>query len=52
MEKDNATLSRQGMSLFNFMSMKHQTGKKIGELTMKDFMEMCVFLTEMETNNE
>jgi hypothetical protein len=51
MGTDNATLSRQGMALFNFMSMKHQNNKHIGDLTVGDFIEMVAFLAEMETQN-
>jgi hypothetical protein len=32
--------------------MKNQSDKKIGELTMRDFIEMCAVLNEMENNNE
>jgi hypothetical protein len=51
METDNATLSRQGTALFNYMSMKHQNDKHIGDLTVGDFIEMVAFLTEMEAKN-
>jgi hypothetical protein len=51
METDTATLSRQGTALFNFMSMKHQNDKHIGDLTIGDFVEMIAFLAEMETRN-
>jgi hypothetical protein len=30
------------------MSMKHQNDKKIGDLTVGDFVELCEFLAEME----
>jgi hypothetical protein len=52
MEKDNATLSRQGMSLFNFWASKKQNDKKIGDLTVQDFIEMCAFLAELGDENE
>jgi hypothetical protein len=51
MEKDTATLSRQGTALFNFMGMKHQNDKHIGDLTIGDFVEMVAFLAEMEIKN-
>jgi hypothetical protein len=49
MNIDTAVLNRQGMTLFNYMSMKHQNGKRIGDLTIGDFVEMIAFLAEMET---
>jgi hypothetical protein len=51
MQKDNAVLNRQALALFNFWSMKNQNDKKIGELTMQDFLEMCAILNEMEIKN-
>jgi hypothetical protein len=51
MTKDIAILNRQGMALFNFMRMKHQNDKRIGDLTVDDFIEMCKFLTETENKN-
>jgi hypothetical protein len=51
MEIDTAVLNRQGTALFNFMSMKHQNDKRIGDLTIRDFIEMIAFLTEVEANN-
>jgi hypothetical protein len=44
-------LNRQAIALFNFWSMKNQNDKKIGELTPRDFIEMCEFLAELETSN-
>jgi hypothetical protein len=51
MTKNTALLERQGIALFNFMSMKHQNDKHIGDLAMKDFVEMCTFLAELEVEN-
>jgi hypothetical protein len=53
MTKNDAILNRQGMALFNFMRMKHQNDKRIGDLTVDDFIEICVFLAELkaEANN-
>jgi hypothetical protein len=51
MTKNTAILNRQGMALFNFMSMKHQNDKHIGDLTIGDFVEMIAFLTEMEADD-
>jgi hypothetical protein len=52
MTKNIALLERQGTILFNFMSMKQQNDKHIGDLTIEDFIEMIAFLAEMETNDE
>jgi hypothetical protein len=52
METDTATLSRQGTTLFNFISMKHQNDKHIGDLTIGDFIEMVAFLQKAENQNE
>jgi hypothetical protein len=51
MTTNTAILNRQGEALFNFMSIKHQNDKKIGELTVKDFLEMCEFLAELEVDD-
>jgi hypothetical protein len=51
MTKNIALLERQGIALFNFLSMKHQNDKHVGDLTVKDFIEMCQFLTETEGSN-
>jgi hypothetical protein len=52
MEIDTAILSRQGMALFNYMSMKHQNYRRIGDLTIGDFVEMIAFLNQAENQNE
>ena len=52
METDTATLSRQGTALFNYMSIKHQNDRRIGDLTLGDFMEMIMFLQKVEKQNE
>lgn len=44
-------LNRQAIALFNFMSMKHQNDKHIGDLTLGDFYEICEFLERLETEN-
>jgi hypothetical protein len=51
MTKNTAILNRQGTALFNYMTMKHQNDKHIGDLTVGDFIEMVAFLAEMETKN-
>jgi hypothetical protein len=51
MTKNTAVLNRQWEALFNFMSMKHQNDKHVGDLTVRDFIEICVFLAELEIEN-
>jgi hypothetical protein len=51
MEKNIAVLNRQALALFNFWSMKKQNDKRIGDLTMQDFIEMVKFLAETEVKN-
>jgi hypothetical protein len=48
MKKNIAVLNRQGIALFNFMSMKHLNNKRIGELTIGDFVEICAFLEQSQ----
>jgi hypothetical protein len=46
MGKCIAALSRQGTILFNFWLRKQSNDKRIGDLTMQDFIEMVAFLAE------
>jgi membrane-associated HD superfamily phosphohydrolase len=48
MDINTAVLNRQGEALFNFMSMKHQNDKHIGDLTIGDFIEMCEALARIK----
>ncbi|GHU19177.1 hypothetical protein FACS189472_08590 [Alphaproteobacteria bacterium] len=48
MTTDTALLKRKTLALFNFVSMKHQNNKHIGDLTIGDFLEMCGFLAELD----
>jgi hypothetical protein len=48
METDTATLSRQALLLFNFWSVTQNKNKRIGDLTLRDFFELCALLTEVE----
>jgi hypothetical protein len=45
METDTALLKRQALVLFNFWLKKQQNDKRIGDLTIGDFVEMCEVLT-------
>jgi hypothetical protein len=51
MTKNFALLERQGTALFNFWLKKQPKDKRIGDLTIGDFVEMIAFLAEMETKN-
>lgn len=46
MNLDNALLKRQAIALFNFLGMKHENTKHIGELSIGDLMELVKFLEE------
>ncbi len=46
MTDNTAFLKRKILALFNFLSMKHKNDKRIGELSVKDVMEMVKFLNE------
>ncbi|GHU18120.1 hypothetical protein FACS189472_05970 [Alphaproteobacteria bacterium] len=48
---DTALLKRKTLALFNFVSMKHQNDKHIGDLTIGDFLEICEFLAELDNEN-
>ncbi|GHU19927.1 hypothetical protein FACS189472_10430 [Alphaproteobacteria bacterium] len=52
MTTDTALLKRKALALFNFVSMKQENDKRIGDLTIGDFLEMCGVLSESEDNNE
>jgi len=44
-----AKIIRKAMMLFEYMRRKQQNDKKIGELTIQDFFEVCAFLADVET---
>lgn len=46
MTDNTAFLKRQTLALFNFLSMKHKNDKRIGDLSVKDVMEIVKFLSE------
>jgi hypothetical protein len=48
METDTALLKRKGEILFKFWSMKHQNDKRIGDLTIGDFVDMCEALARIK----
>jgi hypothetical protein len=52
MTVNTALLKRKALALFNFLSMKQENDKRIGDLTIGDFLEMCGFLVELEDDNE
>ncbi|GHT93655.1 hypothetical protein FACS1894122_09200 [Alphaproteobacteria bacterium] len=52
MTTDAALLKRKALALFNFVSMKQENDKRIGDLTIGDFLEMCGFIAELEDNDE
>ncbi|MDR2068038.1 MAG: hypothetical protein LBP41_03565 [Holosporaceae bacterium] len=52
MTKSTALLERQGMALFNFWLKRQPKNKRVGDLTIGDFIELCRFLIEEEDINE
>lgn len=48
MNLNNALLKRQAIALFNFLGMKHENTKHIGELSIGDLMELVKFLEEIK----
>lgn len=46
MADNTVFLKRQTFVLFNFLSMKYRNDKRIGELSIKDVMEIVKFLTD------
>jgi DNA-binding Xre family transcriptional regulator len=45
MKINDAVLNRQALVLFNFWLKKRQNDRRIGDLTIGDFVEMCEVLT-------
>jgi hypothetical protein len=48
METDTAVLNRQALALFNFWLRKRQNDRRIGDLTIGDFVEMCEALARIK----
>ena len=48
----NNELKYKAMSLFNFFLEKYENDKRVGELSVLDFMEMAKFLNEEFGNAE
>ena len=46
----NNELKIKAMALFNFLKMKHQNDKRIGELSVKDVIEIVEFLATGGSN--
>jgi hypothetical protein len=51
MTKNAALLKRQTLALFNFWSATKNKNKRIGDLTIGDFFELCKFLEEVRNAN-
>ncbi|GHT98905.1 hypothetical protein FACS1894126_4790 [Alphaproteobacteria bacterium] len=45
-------LSNSACAASTFVSMKQENDKRIGDLTIGDFLEMCGVLSESEDNDE
>jgi hypothetical protein len=48
MGKNIALLKRQTLALFNFWSATRNKNKRIGDLTIGDFYELCKLLEEVK----
>jgi hypothetical protein len=48
MEINTALLKRQALVLFNFWSATKNKNKRIGDLTIGDFFELCKLLGEIK----
>ncbi len=48
MNLNNALLERKAIALFNFLGMKHENDKHIGEFSVGDLMELVKFLEEIK----
>jgi hypothetical protein len=48
MTKNTAVLNRQALALFNFWSASKNKNKRIGDLTIADFFEICKLLEEIK----
>ena len=44
----NSSLEQQAVALFNFLIVKHEYNKCIGELSMLDVMELVKFLKKRD----
>ena len=44
----NSSLEQQAVALFNFLIVKHEYQKCIGELSMRDVMELVKFLKKRD----
>jgi hypothetical protein len=49
---DATTINRNARALFHFMSVKHRNDRRVGDLTLGDFIEICEFLAKFEDKNE
>ena len=41
-------INRKALVLLNFWQTKHQNDKRIGDLTVGDFVELCEFLEQLD----
>jgi hypothetical protein len=52
MTDNDAILNRQAIVLFNFWLKKQPQDKRVGDLTIGDFIEMCEILAALEANQK
>lgn len=49
---EEGKILRRAEVIFNFLLKNQQMNKQIGELKMQDFLEICVFLSDVEMKLE
>lgn len=49
---EEGKILRRAEAIFNFLLKKQRHDKQIGELKMQDFLEICLFLSEVEMKLE
>lgn len=49
---EQGKILRRAEAIFNFLLKKQKHDKKIGDLKMQDFFELCVFLSDLEIKLE
>lgn len=49
---EQGKIIKRAEAIFNFLLKKQRHDKQIGDLKMQDFLELCVFLSELEIKLE
>jgi hypothetical protein len=51
MSANTAVLNRQALALFNFWLKRQPQDKRVGDLAIGDFIEICELLAKMEAKD-